>query len=337
MTDANAFCRSSKVRAFTLIEVLVVVAIIALLVAILMPSLSGARDAAQRAQCLSNLQQLGRGFHAYAAGEKGALCSGQSDPRPGYNYPDTVTSQQIIGLDKVGWMADLVRTRTARPGDLLCPTNVGRQTQAFEYVPDADFKVPGYYQGMIKKGINTNYCQSWYMAHTGANPDLTAPYHKGRVWMPGNPKRTDIGPLKLEAMRKAGASRVPIMADARSDPQDDFKKGQRLLKLPPLRETKSMTDGPGDESAKTKFGVQDSDDFGVSHGRKSFWNKDNHPYSQGNILFGDGHAETFRDVFTADTGQPIPDGELDTYDLGGKVFDGVLSLGRRSKSVNKLE
>jgi len=52
-------------KAFTLIEVLVVVAIIALLVAILMPSLKRVRDQARRAACASNLHQIGNGLVAY--------------------------------------------------------------------------------------------------------------------------------------------------------------------------------------------------------------------------------------------------------------------------------
>jgi len=52
-------------KAFTLIEVLVVVAIIAALVAILMPSLRAAREQAKRADCANNLHQLGIGVGMY--------------------------------------------------------------------------------------------------------------------------------------------------------------------------------------------------------------------------------------------------------------------------------
>lgn len=59
-------------RAFTLIEVLVVVAIIALLIAILIPSLAAARFQSRVAVCQSNLHQLGLGIVAYAS-EQGTI------------------------------------------------------------------------------------------------------------------------------------------------------------------------------------------------------------------------------------------------------------------------
>lgn len=52
-------------RCFTLLELLVVVAIIALLISILMPSLAAARDSSKRAVCMANLHSIGLGLHAY--------------------------------------------------------------------------------------------------------------------------------------------------------------------------------------------------------------------------------------------------------------------------------
>jgi prepilin-type N-terminal cleavage/methylation domain-containing protein len=53
-------------RGFTLIEVLVVVAIIALLISILLPSLARAKEQSKATVCLSNLKQQGVGFSTYA-------------------------------------------------------------------------------------------------------------------------------------------------------------------------------------------------------------------------------------------------------------------------------
>lgn len=51
---------------FTLIELLVVIGIIALLIAILLPALSNAKEVGRRIQCASNARQMGMGFYYYA-------------------------------------------------------------------------------------------------------------------------------------------------------------------------------------------------------------------------------------------------------------------------------
>jgi prepilin-type N-terminal cleavage/methylation domain-containing protein/prepilin-type processing-associated H-X9-DG protein len=58
--------RRRRNRGFTLIELLVVVSIIALLIAILVPSLAGARRQARQSVCLGQLQQLGVALEVYA-------------------------------------------------------------------------------------------------------------------------------------------------------------------------------------------------------------------------------------------------------------------------------
>jgi prepilin-type N-terminal cleavage/methylation domain-containing protein len=62
-----------KRRAFTLVELLVVIAVVALLVGVLLPALQSARSAAQLTACLSNQRQLALAAMSYAAEHGGTM------------------------------------------------------------------------------------------------------------------------------------------------------------------------------------------------------------------------------------------------------------------------
>ena len=70
--------------AFTLIELLTVIAIIGILAAIIIPVVGRVRDAARAAQCLSNLRHIGTAARLYSEDNRGMT------PPLNYNFPKTL-------------------------------------------------------------------------------------------------------------------------------------------------------------------------------------------------------------------------------------------------------
>jgi prepilin-type processing-associated H-X9-DG protein/prepilin-type N-terminal cleavage/methylation domain-containing protein len=72
-TKNNAPGLRRRSAAFTLVELLVVIAVVGMLIALLLPALSSVRGSVRRSQCGSQMRQLGIAMHAFAESQNGWL------------------------------------------------------------------------------------------------------------------------------------------------------------------------------------------------------------------------------------------------------------------------
>lgn len=119
----------NKNAGFTLMEILTVIAIIAILAGLLMPALNSARREARRAQCISNLKQIGIAIHSYALDNDGAFPTGLAGlvVANGYLPPGPTGSANILNCPGDGLQYDYttgLSTENAGPatGVVQCNT-----------------------------------------------------------------------------------------------------------------------------------------------------------------------------------------------------------------------
>lgn len=117
MCCRSEFRASRKPSAFTLVELLVVVAIVGGLVALLLPAVQAARGAGRRAQCSNNLRQIGIAVHQYANVMDGRF------PLMAYHNNDSSTDRS---QEQKSWIATLAPYLENVDAIRLCPDDVHR-------------------------------------------------------------------------------------------------------------------------------------------------------------------------------------------------------------------
>jgi len=107
-----------KARAFTIIELLVVISIIALLIGILLPAIGQARDRAMLTQSLSNLRQLGVAHENYATDHNGRQLTYVPDDLSAYGGPGIGDAAANYPTDLPPILLGYVNTTGGDPEDI---------------------------------------------------------------------------------------------------------------------------------------------------------------------------------------------------------------------------
>jgi prepilin-type N-terminal cleavage/methylation domain-containing protein/prepilin-type processing-associated H-X9-DG protein len=101
-------------RAFTLIEVLIVMAIIAVMIGLLLPALVGGREGARRVQCVNNLKQIALALQSYAFSRDVFPSGSYNETGPVLSMPEGSQLSWIASVlpqMEMGTMARMLNTR----------------------------------------------------------------------------------------------------------------------------------------------------------------------------------------------------------------------------------
>jgi prepilin-type processing-associated H-X9-DG protein/prepilin-type N-terminal cleavage/methylation domain-containing protein len=135
---------SAAAAAFTLVELLVVIGIIAVLISILLPTLGRAREAAASTQCLSNLRVIGQGMYMYANEAKGAIVPAWFRKQPAGGRGEETWATLLVAANYVRTPNQLTfnppRPGEATPGDTAWFAELSAGNSVFRCPSGQDIK-----------------------------------------------------------------------------------------------------------------------------------------------------------------------------------------------------
>jgi len=302
-TIGSAFRRQTSRRpAFTLVELLVVIGIIAVLIGILLPVLGRARQAASAIACQANLKELGIALNLYAVANKGSLPPGfyTATPIP----PSTITV--------VRWVDLLMGTLSSKYGynstDAFFTSSDGARIRKIFICPDAP-------RDDMDAGV-VFACS--YLSHPRLIPQMnTDPSTNGFLWIPYDPyylyhppgRQILKSPYKLGKIKRsseiavlwdaplqwdATLRRWVISADATPVANQLDKARYYGMNTPNFTDDYSQGGLSPDDPIEIKEGFNGRDtnkDIGANYQKIRFRHiKD----TQANALMADWHVDTFK-------------------------------------------
>jgi prepilin-type N-terminal cleavage/methylation domain-containing protein/prepilin-type processing-associated H-X9-DG protein len=126
--------------AFTLVELLVVIGIIALLIGILLPALNKARKEAQKTACQSNMRQIATGVIMFANDHKGFLVKRKWNSGPFTDQATGKSTGDNWGFTDPNWEWDYVlNSQYLKNKEVFrCPSDADAKYRGFDYTKPMD-------------------------------------------------------------------------------------------------------------------------------------------------------------------------------------------------------
>jgi prepilin-type N-terminal cleavage/methylation domain-containing protein/prepilin-type processing-associated H-X9-DG protein len=261
-------------RGFTLTELLVVIAIISVLIALLLPAVQAAREAARRVQCQNHLKQIGLAFHShhdqqqhFPAGGWGWAWLGDPDQgfgreQPGgwiYNLLPFIEQPAVHDLGKglagaQRGAADTDRSAAALPV-FCCPARrPPKLLRSFGAINAKPLR-----KGAAKTCYAVNYGDT-YNFHDGGPPTLAAGLDPDRKWpyaLVGTGIGYEISTVRLADLED-GASNTLLVSEKYLNPSG-YETGDDY------GDNESMYSGNNDDAYRTTANIPRADREGVDN------------------------------------------------------------------------